>query len=103
MLDAVAFRIAGLLGMPFTNHAIPVDVTINNEYMGSYTFTEQKEVKPNRINVGDGGMYLNLDVYMHKPPGLFYSDYYDLQVMVHYLNFKTFYTIDVKRKLDYYK
>ncbi|HLS11972.1 MAG TPA: CotH kinase family protein [Flavobacteriaceae bacterium] len=100
MLDAVAFRIAGLLGMPFTNHAIPVDVTINNEYMGSYTFTEQKEVKPNRINVGDGGMYLNLDVYMHKPPGLFYSDYYELPVMVRYPKFKNFSPDEVQRELD---
>lgn len=100
MLDAVAFRIAGLLGMPFTHHAVPVDVTINGEYSGSYTFTEQKEVKPNRINVGDGGMYLNLDVYMHKPPGLFYSDYYELPVMVRYPKFKDFSPDEVQRELD---
>lgn len=84
MLDAVAFRMASLLDMPYTQHAIPVDITINGEYVGSYIFTEQKEAKENRINVVDGGLYLNLDVYMHKPPGLFYSDYFDLPVMIRY-------------------
>lgn len=99
MLDAVAFRIAGLLGMPFTNHAVPVDITINNEYLGSYMFTEQKEVKPNRINVVDGGMYLNLDTYMHKPPGMFYSDYYELPVMVRYPSFKDLSPVEVQSQL----
>lgn len=100
MLDAVAFRMAGLLGMPFTNHAIPVDVTVNGEFMGSYIFTEHKEVRPNRINVVDGGMYLNLDVYMHKPPGMFYSEFYELPVMVRYPKFKNFSPDEVQRELD---
>lgn len=100
MLDAVAFRIAGLLGMPFTNHAIPIDFTINDEYKGSYTFTEQKEAKPNRINVVDGGMYLNLDVYMHKPPGMFYSDLYGLPVMIRYPKFKNIPPTEVQSELE---
>lgn len=100
MLDAVSFRMAGLLGMPYTNHAIPVDITLNDEFMGSYIFTEQKEAKANRINVVDGGMYLNLDTYMHKPPGLFYSDFYELPVMVRYPNFKNFSPGEVQTELD---
>lgn len=84
MLDAVGFRMAGLLDMPYTQHAVPVDVTLNGEYIGSYTFTEQKEAKKNRINVGDEGLYLNMDTYMHKPPGQFYSEFYELPVMIRY-------------------
>ena len=103
MLDAVAFRMAGLLGMPYTNHAIPVDITINNEYMGSYIFTEQKEVKHNRINVVDGGMYLNLDVYMHKPPGMFSSDSYELPVMVRHPDFKNLSPSEIQSELSIVK
>lgn len=90
MSSAVAFKMASLLDMPYTHHAVPVDVTLNGEFLGSYTFTEQKEVKKNRINVGEGGLYLNLDSYMHKPPGLFYSDYFELPVMIRYPDFDDF-------------
>lgn len=103
MLDAIGFRIAALLGMPYTNHAIPVDVTVNGQYQGSYMFTEQKEAKPNRINVVDGGKYLDLDSYMNKPPGQFYSDYYELPVMVRYPSFKELSPSDAQRELELIK
>lgn len=32
MLNAVAFKIGQLLELPFTNHAIPVDLYLNGEY-----------------------------------------------------------------------
>ena len=100
MLDAVAFRMASLLDMPYSHHAVPVDITLNGEYMGSYTFTEQKEVKSNRINVGSEGLYLNLDTYMHKPPGLFYSEFFELPVMIRYPKFKNFSPSEVESELE---
>ena len=45
MLNSVAFKIGRLLELPFTNHAIPVDVVLNGIYKGSYLLTEQIEVK----------------------------------------------------------
>ena len=36
MLNSVAFKIGRLLELPFTNHAIPVDVVLNGIYKGSY-------------------------------------------------------------------
>lgn len=61
LLNAVGMKIGQLLGMPFTNTIIPVELTINNEYMGLYMLTEQIEVKSNRVDVDDDGILLNLD------------------------------------------
>ncbi len=61
MGNAIAFEAARLLDMPFTNHMIPVEVVVNGEYWGSYLFTEHKEVGPNRIDIGEDGLLLELD------------------------------------------
>lgn len=53
MLNAVAFKMGHLLEMPFTNHAVPVDVYLNGNYKGSYMLTEQVEVKKNRIDLDE--------------------------------------------------
>ena len=83
MSNAIAFKAARLFDMPFTNTAIPVDVTINGEYRGNYTFTEQKEVEDNRINVGAGGVLLEFDTY-YDETYKFRSGNYDLPVMIQY-------------------
>lgn len=83
MLNAVAFKIARLLEMPFTNTAIPVDLTVNGKYLGNYMFTEQKEVEENRINVGKGGVLLELDTFFDEP-WKFHSSKYKLPVMIQY-------------------
>lgn len=83
MLNAVAMKTGQLLNMPYTNHIIPVDVTINNQYQGNYMFTEQVEVASNRVNVENGGMLLELDQYFDEP-WEFKSNNYELPVMVKY-------------------
>lgn len=83
MLNAVASKTAKMLDMPFTNTMIPVDVTINGEFMGNYMFTEHKEVEKNRINVVDGGVLLELDAYFDEP-WKFSSDNYNLPIMIAY-------------------
>jgi len=62
LLNAVGMKLGQLLEMPFTNTIIPVEVTVNNEYLGLYMLTEQIEVKKNRVDVDDDGILLNLDV-----------------------------------------
>lgn len=81
MGNAIAMKIGQLLEMPFTHHMIPVDVTLNGEYIGNYTFTEHKEVTENRINVGEGGWLVELDVY-YDEEYKFYSKNYELPVMI---------------------
>ncbi|HUH45512.1 MAG TPA: CotH kinase family protein, partial [Arenibacter sp.] len=83
MLNAVASKMALLLEMPYTNTMIPVDVTLNGEYIGNYMFTEHKEVEKNRINVTDGGVLLELDVY-YDEEWKFKSAHYELPVMIQY-------------------
>ncbi len=83
MCNAIAFKAARLLDMPFTNHIIPVDVTLNGTYIGNYMFTEQKEVEDNRINVGKDGTLLELDTNFDEAYK-FYSKNYKLPVMIQY-------------------
>ena len=79
MLNSVAFKIGRLLELPFTNHAIPVDVVLNGIYKGSYLLTEQIEVKENRVDLDEnnsvmweldsiGMMSLSLNRLAFKPP-----------------------------------
>ncbi|MBT8308690.1 MAG: CotH kinase family protein [Maribacter sp.] len=82
LLHAVAFKIGRLLEMPFTNTIVPVEVTLNGDYLGLYGLTEQIEVKTNRVNVGDDdGLLLELDQYFDEE-WQFKSAAYDLPVMV---------------------
>jgi len=81
LLNAVAFKIGQLLEMPYTNTIIPVEVTINDEYLGLYNLTEQVEVKTNRVNVGKDGLLLELDTN-YDEEWQFKSSAYDLPVMV---------------------
>lgn len=83
MLNAVASKTAQLLEMPYTNTMIPVDVTLNGEYMGNYMFTEHKEVEKNRIDVTNGGILLELDTYFDEA-WQFKSEHYELPVMIQY-------------------
>lgn len=82
MLNAVAMKTGQLLDMPYTNHIIPVDLTVNNQYLGNYMFTEQVEVASNRVAV-ENGLLLELDQYFDEP-WEFKSTNYDLPVMIKY-------------------
>ena len=82
MLNSVAFKIGRLLELPFTNHAIPVDVVLNGKYKGSYLLTEQIEVKKNRVDLDDKNSVMwELDSYFDDEPK-FKSTAFNLPVMV---------------------
>lgn len=82
MMNAVAMQIAHLLNMPYTNHAVPVNLTINDTYRGSYMLTEQVEISETRVNVDEKqGVLLELDSYFDED-WKFRSSHYDLPVMV---------------------
>lgn len=83
MFNAVAMKTGQLLEMPYTNNIIPVELTINNTYMGSYVFTEQVAVGKNRVNIEDSGTLLELDTY-YDEPWKFKSINYNLPVMIKY-------------------
>lgn len=82
MLNAVAFKIGQLLQLPFTNNAIPVDLTINNKYIGNYMLTEQVELSKSRVNINNKeGVLLELDLN-YDEDFKFISNHYKLPVMV---------------------
>lgn len=82
MLNSVAFKIGRLLELPFTNHAIPVDVVLNGIYKGSYLLTEQIEVKENRVDLDENNSVMwELDSYWDDEPK-FKSTAFNIPVMV---------------------
>lgn len=82
MLNAVAFKIGQLLELQYTNHAIPVDVTLNNTYLGNYILTEQVEISKSRVNIDKkNGVLLELDTN-YDEDFKFKSANYQLPVMV---------------------
>ncbi len=83
LYNSVPYKTAEMLGIPYTNTIIPVEVTINGSYRGLYAFTEHKQVAPNRIDLGENGLFLELDKN-YDEKWQFKSDKYDLPVMVKY-------------------
>ncbi len=81
MCNSVAMRIGKDLNLPFTNTIIPVDLTINGQYRGSYVLTEQIEVDENRVNVAKDGFLLEIDTH-YDEDFQFKSTNYDLPVMI---------------------
>lgn len=89
MLNSVAFEIGHLLEIPFTNHAIPVDVTLNGIYKGSYLLTEQVEIYESRVNIDPKkGIIWEMDSYFDEDLK-FKSTPFDLPVMVKDLDDET--------------
>lgn len=81
--NAIPYETARLLGMPYTNHMIPAVVTLNGDFLGFYDFTEYKQVKKGRIDVGEDGLLLEMDYDIDKK-WYFSSKYYHMGVMIKY-------------------
>lgn len=82
MLNSVALRTGQLLELPFTNHAIPVDVMLNGKYKGSYLLTEQIEIKENRVDLDENNSVMwELDTNYDEDQK-FIADAFNLPVMV---------------------
>jgi hypothetical protein len=86
MLNSVSMKIGELLKMPFTNHMIPVDLWLNNQYQGSYVLTEQIEVKENRVDIGDDGLLFSMDQVIQATDQSFYSESYRLPIIIKHPN-----------------
>ncbi len=82
MLNSMAMKVGELLKMPYTNHVIPVDLWINEQYQGSYILTEQIEVNENRIAIGENGILLSLDQVIEPTDQSFISPIYKLPVII---------------------
>jgi len=83
LYNSVPYTTGHLLDIPFTNHIIPVEITLNGEYRGIYVFTEHKEGGPNRMDVGTDGVVLSFDASFDGD-WQFKSESLHLPVMVEY-------------------
>ncbi len=83
MRNAFAFKVAELLGMPYTNSSYPVDVVFNGRYRGSYMLTEKIGFSANSIDDIDEkeGIMIELDKSMDEKY-CFTSPIYNLPVMI---------------------
>jgi spore coat protein CotH len=82
IMNTVAFELGHRLGLPYTNHYIPVEVFLNGLYQGSYLLTEQMQVGKGRVDIDeDDGFFVELDSYYDEDPK-FRTDLYNLPVMI---------------------
>lgn len=51
MRNIVAMKLSKILGMKWTPAMLPVEVYLNNEYLGCYTFSEHKKVAEGRVDL----------------------------------------------------
>lgn len=82
MVNAIGMKAARMVGTAGANHVIPVDLYINGDYRGSYTFTEKVGLRNNSIDADEMTSYmLELDQYFDEDYR-FYSSPYSLPVNV---------------------
>lgn len=53
--NVVAMKLSEIVGMPWTPAMLPVEVYLNEEYLGCYTFSEHKKVSEHRVNLDIAG------------------------------------------------
>lgn len=67
--NAVAMKIADMVESRGCNHIVPVELYVNNQYRGSYNFTEKVGFANNSIDLYDetNAVLLELDKYYDEP------------------------------------
>ena len=58
--NQLTYDFADYIGMNYQPHCKPVDLYVNQQYLGSYQLAEKVEIKSNRINISDA--YENLEI-----------------------------------------
>lgn len=67
--NQLAMKVSEICGMSWTPKIFNVDVFLNDEYIGSYDFTEHKEVSKHRVSIDTsvGDCYLEIEAKKDKP------------------------------------
>lgn len=58
--DQLTYDFADYIGIKYQPHCKPVDLYVNQQYLGSYQLSEKVEIKSNRLNISDA--YENLEI-----------------------------------------
>jgi spore coat protein CotH len=82
MRNAVALKIAQLLGISYTNHCIPVNLILNGKYRGSYMLTEKVGLNSASVDVKDEAKAILFELDTNYDEAYkFKSPIYNLPVM----------------------
>ena len=81
MSNPVAFKMADLLGMPYTNSAVPVEVTLNGKYRGSYMLTEAIGIRKTSVDIDEDNSVLFEIDQNYDEDWQFRSSLYNFPVM----------------------
>ncbi len=83
MVNAIGMKIAHLMDAAYPTHVVPVELYMNDTYMGSYIFNEKIGFANNNIDLLDetAATLLELDTY-YDETYKFKSQYYNLPVNV---------------------
>ena len=72
--NILAMEVSRICGMAWTPNMLSVEVYLNDEYQGVYTFSDHKEVAGHRVNIEvadesslEGGYYLEIEEAMDEP------------------------------------
>lgn len=80
--NSLAFKIGSMLGLPYTNRAVPVDVIFNGLYKGSYILTNKPGINAGSVDIDeDNSIMWELDI-AYDEDLKFKSPIFDLPVMV---------------------
>ena len=58
LTNAIAHKIAAMIGVPYTNHSVPVELYLSGQYKGTYMFTEHRSIGGNSVDIDDETGYL---------------------------------------------
>lgn len=58
LTNAIAHKMAAMIGVPYTNHSVPVEVYLSGSYKGTYMFTEHRSIGNNSVDIDDETGYL---------------------------------------------
>lgn len=85
LTNAYGMKIASLIGTPYPNNIIPVDLYVNGVYKGSYNLTEKVGLYNNSVELDNEKVatLLELDDYYDEEEGQkFKSSYYNIPVNI---------------------
>ncbi|MDR0718479.1 MAG: CotH kinase family protein [Treponema sp.] len=69
IMNTVTFKLGEKMKLPYTNHAVHVELILNGVYEGSYVLTEQVQVGKGRVDIDeDDGFLVELDSYYDEEP-----------------------------------
>lgn len=82
MTNAIAQRVAQMLGVSYANHILPVELYINGSYRGSYNLTERIALANNSIDLLDDSQAAVLELDTYTDETILQTQYYEYALPV---------------------